>query len=101
MEEASDGVVVLDLAGYFRMANLKVCEMFGYAKEELLQLHVRDTYIPSEKALALQRLEQVRFDKSLRFNRLLRRKDGTVIPVEISATKMSDDRYVAVVRDLS
>ena len=101
MEEASDGIAVLDMDGYFRMANSKVCEMFGYTREELLQLHVRDTYIPAEKALAQQRLEQVRSDKPVLFNRLLQRKDGTVIPVEISATKMSDDRYVAVVRDLT
>ncbi len=101
MEEASDGMVVLDLDGYFRMANSKVCEISGYTREELLQLHVKDTYIPAEKALAQQRLEQVRYDKPLRFKRLLQRKDGTVIPVEISATKMSDDRYFAVVRDLS
>jgi PAS domain S-box-containing protein len=101
MEEASDGIVVLDQDGYFKMASSKVCEMFGYTREELLKLHMRDTYIPSEKALAQQRLEQVRFDKPLRFNRLLQRKDGTVIPVEISETKMSDDRYIAVVRDLS
>jgi PAS domain S-box-containing protein len=100
MEEASDGIVVLDLAGYFRMANAKVCDMVGYTREELLHLHVKDTYIPAEQALAQQRLEQVRAHKSVRFNRLLRRKDGTVIPVEISATKMSDDRYFGIVRDL-
>ncbi|SPP64230.1 PAS domain S-box protein [Nitrospira lenta] len=101
MEEASDGIVVLDLDGHFRMVNSKVCEMFGYTREELLQLHVKDTYLPAEKALAQQRLEQVRYDKPLRFNRLVQRKDGTVIPVEISATKMSDDRYFAIVRDLA
>lgn len=101
MEEASDGIVVLDLDGHFRMVNSKVCEMFGYTREELLQLHVKDTYIPAEKALAQQRLEQVRYDKPLRFNRLVQRKDGTVIPVEISATKMSDNRFLAIVRDLA
>ena len=100
MEEASDGMVVLDLDGYFRMANSKGCEIFGYTREELLKLHVKDTYISTEKAAAQQRLEQVRGENPFRFNRLLQRKDGTVIPVEISATKMSDDRYVAVVRDL-
>ena len=36
---------------------------------------------------------------SSRVNRLLQRKDGTVILVEISTTKMHDDRYVAIVRD--
>ncbi|MBU6481344.1 MAG: PAS domain S-box protein [Nitrospirae bacterium] len=101
MEEVSDGIVVLDMDGHFRMANSKVCEMFGYTREELLQLHVKDTYIPAEKALAQQRLDQLHYDQPLRFKRLLQRKNGTLIPVEISATKMSDDRYVAVVRNLS
>jgi PAS domain S-box-containing protein len=101
MEEASDGIAVLDLDGYFRMANSKVCETFGYTREELLQLHVKDTYIPAEQALAQQCLEQLRSHKPVRFNRLLQRKDGTVIPVEISAVKMSDNRYFEIIRDLT
>ena len=101
IEEASDGIVVLDLDGYFRMVNSKVCTMLGYTREELLQLHVRDTYVPAEQALAQQRLEQIRAHKPVRFNRLLQRKDGTVIPVEISAVKMSDDRYFKIIRDLT
>jgi len=101
MEEASDGIVVLDRDGYFLMANSKACEIFGYGREELLQLHVKDTYIPAERASAQQYFEQIRHDKPLRFNRLLLRKDGTVISIEVSATKLSDDRYFSVVRDLS
>jgi PAS domain S-box-containing protein len=100
MEEASDGIVVIDLNGYFKMANSKVCKMFGYTREELLQLHVRDTYIPAEQALAQQSLEQIRADMPVRFNRLLQRKDGTVIPVEISAVKMSNNRYFESIRAL-
>jgi PAS domain S-box-containing protein len=101
MEEASDGIVVLDRDGYYRMANSKACDLLGRTKEELLQLHVRDTYVSSEKPIAQQRLEQLRSEKDLRFNRLLQRKDGTVISVEISATKMSDDRFLGILRDLS
>jgi len=44
------GIVVLDRDGYFRMANSRACEMLGCTREELLQLHVRDTYVPLEKA---------------------------------------------------
>lgn len=101
MEEASDGIAVLDLDGYFRMANAKVCAMLGYSKEELLQLHVTDTYVPAEKDHAQQRLEQLHAGKLLRFTRLLQRKDGTVISVEISASKMSDDHYLGIVRDVT
>jgi PAS domain S-box-containing protein len=75
--------------------------MLGRTKEELLQLHVRDTYVPTEKPIAQQRLEQLRSEKDLRYNRLLQRKDGTVLSVEISATKMSDDRFLGILRDLT
>ena len=101
MEEASDGIVVLDRDGCFRMANSKACAMLGRTREELLQLHVRDTYVPSERPIAQQRLEQLRSEKNLRYNRLLQRKDGTVISVEISATNMSDDRFLGILRDLT
>ncbi len=99
MEEASDGIVVLDRDGYFRMANSKACDMLGRTREELLQLHVRDTYVPSDKAIVQERLEKIRAEKDLRYNRLLQRKDGTTISVEISATKMSDDRFLGILRD--
>ena len=101
MEEASDGIFVLDQDGYFRMVNSKVCAMAGYTKEELLQLHVKDTYVPAEKDYAQQRLEQLHKGKSLRFTHLLQRKDGTVISVESSASKMSDTRILTIVRDLT
>ena len=101
MEETSDGIVVLDRDGYFLMANSKACEMLGCTREELLQLHVRDTYIPVEKDINQQRLEQIRTEKHLYFNRLLQRKDGTVISVEISATKMSDDRFLGIIKRLN
>ena len=82
------------------MVNSKACDMVGCTREELLQLHVRDTYVPLEKAITQQRLEQIRSEKHLRFTRLLQRKDGTVISVEISAVKMSDNRYFEIIRDL-
>ena len=37
--------------------------MFGYMREELLQLHMKDTYVYAEQALAQQRLEEVRAHK--------------------------------------
>lgn len=41
----------------------KACDMFGYMREELLQLHMKDTYVYAEQALAQQRLEEVRAHK--------------------------------------
>ncbi|HEY6262373.1 MAG TPA: PAS domain S-box protein, partial [Nitrospiraceae bacterium] len=101
MEEASDGIAVLDADGYFRMANSKICAMFGYTKEELLQLHVKDTYIPGERDHVQQRLDQLHASKPLRFIHVGQRKDRTVMSIEVSVSKMSDDRCLIIVRDLT
>ncbi len=100
MEEASDAVVALDMDGYFRLVNAKACELFGYTREELLQLHVRETYVPAEKELANQYLEQLREGKTLCLKRLIQRKDGTAIEAEIRGRKMSDSRYFAIIEKI-
>jgi PAS domain S-box-containing protein len=101
MEEASDAIVAVDLDGYFRTANAKACELFGYTREELLQLHVRETYIQTEKDMAQQCLEQLREGKTLCFQRLVQRKDGTAFSAEIRGRRMSDNRYFAIVQKLA
>jgi len=101
MEEASDAIVAVDMDGYFRLVNAKACELFGYTKEELLRLHIRETYVPAERDLAQQCLEQLREGKTLCLRRLIRRKDGTAISAEIRGRKMSDDRYFAIVEKVA
>jgi PAS domain S-box-containing protein len=100
MEEASDAIVAVDMEGYFRLVNAKACELFGYTRDELLRLHVKETYIPSEKDMAQQCLKQLREGNTLCLKRLFQRKDGTAISVEIRGRKMSDDRYFAIVQQL-
>jgi PAS domain S-box-containing protein len=97
MEEASDAVVAVDMDGYFKLVNAKACELFGYSREELLQLHIRETYVPAEKDMAQQCLEQLRQGTSLCLKRLIQRKDGTAISAEIRGRKMSDSHYFAII----
>jgi len=97
MEEASDAIVAVDMDGYFRLVNAAACELFGYTREELLQLHVRDTYVPAEQHMAQQCLEQLREGKTLNLKRLIQRKDRTAISAEIRGRKMSDNRYFAII----
>jgi PAS domain S-box-containing protein len=101
MEEASDAIVAVDMEGYFRLVNAKACELIGYTREELLHLHVRETYIPAEKDMAQQCLEQLREGKTLCFKRLIHRKDGSAISAEIRGRRMSDNRYFAIVKPVA
>lgn len=100
MEEASDAIVAVDMDGYFKLMNAKACELLGYTREELLQLHVIETYVPTEKDMAQECLDQLREGKTLCLRRSIQRKDGTAFSAEIRGRKMSDNRYFAVIQKL-
>jgi PAS domain S-box-containing protein len=101
IEQASDGIHTYDFQGNFIETNSKLCEMLGYTREELLRLNVKDL-IPAEDLT----LDPIRFDelttgKTLIRERRLLRKDGSIVPVEISGKMVQDGVLQALIRDIT
>jgi PAS domain-containing protein len=71
--------------------------MLGYTREELLTLHVSETYIPEERDMAPGWLEQLREGKPLCVRRSVQRKDATILYAEIRGRKMSETRYLTII----
>ena len=100
-EQATDAIMVTDFKGDFMDVNSSLCAMFGYTKNELLQLNVR--VLLDEKDL--QKLP-IRFDRLAAgenvFNeRKMVHKNGTVIYVESNAKKFIDNRILVITRDIT
>ena len=45
IEQASDGIFILDQQGHLTEVNSQACEMLGYGREELLQLNVKELIV--------------------------------------------------------
>lgn len=75
--------------------------MLGYNLDELMQLNLRDTIAADDLAAAPPHLDELRAGKMITSERRMRRKDGTVFPVEISASRLADGQLQAIVRDIS
>ncbi len=90
MKTALDGIRVMDINGDILEANDSFCEMLGYTPEEAIRLNVSDWDVQWSKQELLQRLKGF-VGKSTRFETIQRRKDGTLINVEISATGVEID----------
>ncbi len=102
IELAPEAFFLADLTGQFRDVNQAACRMLGYERSELLGKTVVDLLPPDE----VPRLAAV-------FAELLvpgqvhvaewkhRRKDGTLIPVEVSSNVLPGGRWQAFVRDIS
>jgi PAS domain S-box-containing protein len=101
MEQASDGIHTYDLRGDFIETNSKLCEMLGYTREELLRLNVKDIIPAEDLAIAPIRFDELQAGQTILSERRLRRKDGTLLPVEISGRMIHDGMLQSIIRDIS
>jgi PAS domain S-box-containing protein len=100
MEEASDGIHTYDFDGNFIEVNPKLCEMLGYTEQELIRLNVRDLIPNEELDGSPLRFEELHAGKTVIAERNLVRKDGSLIPVEISGRMLNTGILQGIVRDI-
>ncbi len=96
IEQASDGIFVSDAEGNFLVVNNRGCELLGYTRSELIGLNGKVTYLEEEKELHSGRMKAAAAGQVMRFERMVRRKDGTTFPAEVSI-KMLDDGTIQVI----
>jgi len=101
VEQASDGIFVTDQEGNFVDVNSSACAMVGYSRSELLSMHMRDLVRPEDIAEQPLRFPELRAGKHTVTERRLKRKDGELVPVEISAKMLPDGRIQGIARDIS
>ncbi len=104
VDHSHDTVIWADARGGILYANDAVCENLGYTREEILDLSVSDIDPDHAPEVWESFLKNLRRQGHLRFDSSHRRKDGTVFPVDISASLLSyegQDYVVVVGRDLT
>jgi PAS domain S-box-containing protein len=101
LEQAADAILMGDPVGNFIGVNETACVLTGYAREELLGQNVRVLF--SREALAARplRYSLMSVGESIINERLLTRKDGSQIPVEMRSKRLSDGTLQAIIRDVS
>jgi PAS domain S-box-containing protein len=101
MEQGADGIFVLDEHYRFLMANPEFCKMIGYSSGELLGLTILDTYPEELRNMAKARNDRIKSGERLRFERVIKRKDGSVFPVEMSARRLADGTLQGIAHDIT
>jgi two-component system, cell cycle sensor histidine kinase and response regulator CckA len=101
LEHASDSIIVTDFDFRVRDVNPRACEMFGYTREELLRLSVRDLLMPEELVRHPLEVESIRRGEPVFSQRWLRRRDGTSFTAETHASMFADGRVLAIIRDVT
>jgi PAS domain S-box-containing protein len=102
LELAPDAFFQSDLGGRFNDVNQAACRLLGYSRDELLCKTIFDV-IPEEDANRLKAVREKLLvpGRAERADWIHKRKDGTLIPLEISANILPDGRWQAFARDIS
>jgi diguanylate cyclase (GGDEF)-like protein/PAS domain S-box-containing protein len=104
MKTALDGFRVMDIQGNVVEANDAFCRMLGYTHEEALKLNIADWDAQWTKEELQERLKAFVGKSGATFETVQRRKDGTLIDVEVSTTGVEIDGqpyFFASSRDIS
>ena len=96
-DKAGDALFVSDLEGHLIEVNERACRNLGYTREELLSMTIRDVEpgfdIEQEKKSVWDQIEP---EGATDIKRWHRRKDGTLIPVEVRICRIELDGTPAI-----
>ncbi|MDD5611395.1 MAG: PAS domain S-box protein, partial [Candidatus Omnitrophica bacterium] len=87
---AKDGFWHVDARGHFLDINLAACRMLGYNREELLKMKIADIEAVEKPDDIIGRINKVKDAGGECFESRHRRKDGSIIDVEISTNFIKD-----------
>ena len=90
MQSSMDGIHVMDMLGNLVEANDAFCRMLGYTREEMAHFNVADWDAHWSAEELQERFKQL-IGKSAMFETVHRRKDGSLIDVEVSSSGMEID----------
>ena len=101
IEISPDAIYVVDANGICVLGNRAGAELAGIPEDELVGTPVTNTYLPEERHLFRERLAKLRTGSIVRFERQFVRKNGEIVPVEVSVSAIRGGYFQAILRDVS
>src|SRR5213078_1331986 len=101
IEISPDAIYVVDANGICLLGNRAGAELAGISHDQLVGTPVTDTYLPEERHVFRERLEKLKTGSTIRFERKFVRKNGEIVPVEVSVSAIRGGYFQAILRDVS
>lgn len=89
-QASMDAYTVMDESAHILEVNAAAERLTGYTKEELLHMNLRDINAALTPAQIAKEIEKIRQAGGDRLRTQWRRKDGTIVDVEVSATYLGN-----------
>src|SRR5882724_3842033 len=100
IEISPDAIYVVDANGICVLGNRAGAELAGIPQDDLVGTSVTETYLPEEFYLFRERIEKLKAEGTLRFQRKFVRKNREIVPVEVSLSAIRGGYFQAILRDI-
>ena len=103
-DNVNDAIFILDRDGRFTDVNQVAIDHLGYNRAEYLAMKISDICAPDYAVHVPERISEIRKNGGAVFESALVRRDGSVIPVEVSARLIEHDgqpMVISIVRDIT
>jgi len=100
-EHASDGIFIANHEGKYLEVNESGCKMLGYSRDELLKMNIKNVILKENIEEIPIKTKELQTGNIVISERILKRKDGSLFPVEISGKLFADGRMQGIVRDIT
>ncbi len=101
VENAPEGIFIVDSDGHYIDVNTKACEMTGYSRKELLNMSVSNLAPPDAPPEATRSFSELKSNGQVQAEIILCKKDGTRFPASLKAVEISPNRYMGFCGDIS
>ncbi len=99
--QAGDGIFLVDEEGCILEANPRGCEILGYTRDELRGMPVMSLHPVDEIQHIQKELERLAIDKLVTVESVFTRKDGSLLPIEITGKILPNNQIIGLLRDIS
>ncbi|MDY0020839.1 MAG: GAF domain-containing protein, partial [Anaerolineae bacterium] len=101
IDDAPDGIFVVDAAGHYLEVNPKACAMAGYTEAELLTMSLTDLFWPDMLEAGRQHFARANETGKVGGEFPIKTKDGKKLYILVEIVALSKDRYLGFSKDIT
>ncbi len=101
IEQASDGIYIVDNEGRYFEANPAGCLLVGYTRDEMIKMTSREILPEGELPISRLKTKELKLGQTIYMERKIRKKNGQMIDVEASYKMLSNGYILTFSRDIT
>jgi PAS domain S-box-containing protein len=101
IENAPDGIFIIDKSGFYKDVNQAACNLLGYTKEELISMHASQISIKENTESYKDAIAFLENNNKYSYETKFLKKDGSTFYGIMDAKKLDGNKFIGFLKDIT